>query len=258
MPKIFPHMIFRQCFNRTHDLIFWPLSFINKLATINRYNDEFRSDTFPYTPSILPTWRVAEWWIYTCPTDDLLPYRKSYADVGQVWKRKYLNIVFWGEKIYLNIFSPPYFGGRKYIWIYFHHYILLGENIFKYIFTTIFLGKRIYLNTFSPPYFRGRKYFLSIFSPNKIRCTNSKVSTLNSRIIKHTVREPEVVPPPPPPPPRVIYSLLGESSTAHLSTAVNLLLTVKVISTPWLASIPGWIHLVFCILLALLLCLLSL
>ena len=54
-------MIFRQCFNRTHDLIFWPLSFINKLATINRYNDEFRSDTFPYTPSILPTWRVAEW-----------------------------------------------------------------------------------------------------------------------------------------------------------------------------------------------------
>ena len=77
-------MIFRQCFNRTHDLIFWPLSFINKLATINRYNDEFRSDTFPYTPSILPTWRVAEWWIYTCPTDDLLPYRKSYADVGQV------------------------------------------------------------------------------------------------------------------------------------------------------------------------------
>ena len=82
MPKIFPHMIFRQCFNRTHDLIFWPLSFINKLATINRYNDEFRSDSFPYTPSILPTWRVAEWWIYTCPTDDLLPYRKSYADVG--------------------------------------------------------------------------------------------------------------------------------------------------------------------------------
>ena len=34
------------------------------------------------TCTILPTWRVAEWWIYTCPTDDLLPYRKSYADVG--------------------------------------------------------------------------------------------------------------------------------------------------------------------------------
>ena len=82
MPKIFPYTSFRQCFNRTHDLIFWPLSFINKLATINRYNDEFSSDTFPYTPSILPTWRVAEWWIYTYPTDDLLPYRKSYADVG--------------------------------------------------------------------------------------------------------------------------------------------------------------------------------
>ena len=68
--------------SQSHDLIFWPLSFINKLATINRYNDEFSSDTFPYTPSILPTWRVAEWWIYTCPTDDLLPFRKSYADVG--------------------------------------------------------------------------------------------------------------------------------------------------------------------------------
>ena len=48
-------------FQRGPIWIFWPLSFINKLATINRYNDEFRSDTFPYTPSILPTWRVAEW-----------------------------------------------------------------------------------------------------------------------------------------------------------------------------------------------------
>ena len=82
MPKIFPHISFRQCFNRTHDLIFWPLSFINKLATINRYYEEFCYRTFPYTPSKLPTWRVAEWGIYTRPTDDLLPYRKSYADVG--------------------------------------------------------------------------------------------------------------------------------------------------------------------------------
>ena len=56
------------------------------------------------------------------------------STMDQVWKRKYLNIffhhrilggenifeyifttVFWGEKIYLNIFSPPYFVGRKYI-----------------------------------------------------------------------------------------------------------------------------------------------
>ena len=50
MPKIFPYISFRQCFNRTHDLIFWPLSFINKLATINRYYEEFCSGTFPYTP----------------------------------------------------------------------------------------------------------------------------------------------------------------------------------------------------------------
>ena len=54
--------------------------------------------------------------------------------------------VFWGEKIYLNIFSPPFFflGG--------------GENIFKYIFTTVFFGEKIYLNIFSPPYFLGKKY----------------------------------------------------------------------------------------------------
>ena len=43
--------------------------------------------------------------------------------------------VFWVEKIYSNSFSPPYFVGKKYIQIYFHHRILLGENIFKYIFS---------------------------------------------------------------------------------------------------------------------------
>ena len=52
--------------------------------------------------------------------------------------------VFWGEKINLNIFSLPFFGGK--------------ENIFKFIFTTIFLGEKIYLNLFSSPYFWGRKY----------------------------------------------------------------------------------------------------
>ena len=62
--------------------------------------------------------------------------------------RYFFTTVFWGEKIYLNIFSPPYFG---------------GENIFKNISTTIFLGEKIYLNIFSPPYFVGRKYILIYF-----------------------------------------------------------------------------------------------
>ena len=53
--------------------------------------------------------------------------------MDQVWKRKHLNIFF-------------------------HHRILEGENIFKYIFTTVFWGEKIYLNIFSPPYFVGRKY----------------------------------------------------------------------------------------------------
>ena len=40
----------------------------------------------------------------------------------------------------------------------FHHRILGGENIFKYIFTPVYWGKKIYLNLFSTPYFWGRKY----------------------------------------------------------------------------------------------------
>ena len=43
--------------------------------------------------------------------------------------------IFWGEKIYLNIFSPPYFVGRKYIQIY-----------------------------FLPPKYGGEKKYLNIFS----------------------------------------------------------------------------------------------
>ena len=68
------------------------------------------------------------------------------------------------EKIF-KCFSPPYFGGRKYILIYFHHRILVfgGENIFKFIFTSVFLGEKIYLNIFSPPYFLGRKYIQIYF-----------------------------------------------------------------------------------------------
>ena len=61
----------------------------------------------------------------------------------------------WGfKKIYLNIFSPPYF------W---------GDDISKYIFTTVFWGKKIYLNIFSPPYFRGRNIYLNIFFPDHYR-----------------------------------------------------------------------------------------
>ena len=41
-----------------------------------------------------------------------------HSTMDQVWKRKYLNIffttVFGGERIYLNIFLPPYLVGRKY------------------------------------------------------------------------------------------------------------------------------------------------
>ena len=40
----------------------------------------------------------------------------------------------WGEKIYLNIYSLPFVGERKYIQIYFHSHLLWRENIFKYFF----------------------------------------------------------------------------------------------------------------------------
>ena len=62
------------------------------------------------------------------------------------------------EKILFKKNHHCIFGGIKYIQIYFHHHILGGENIFKYIFTTLFLGEKIYLNVFSPPYFWGREY----------------------------------------------------------------------------------------------------
>ena len=49
----------------------------------------------------------------------------------------------------------------KYI---FHHRILGGENIFKYIFTTVFWGENIYLNIFSPPKYGSENIFKYIFS----------------------------------------------------------------------------------------------
>ena len=50
----------------------------------------------------------------------------------------------------------------------YNHRILLGGNIFKYIFTTVFLGEKIYLNIFSPSYFWGRKYIQINFFPTTI------------------------------------------------------------------------------------------
>ena len=47
---------------------------------------------------------------------------------------------------------------EKILKYFFHHRILRGKDIFKFIFTTVFLREKIYLNTFSPPYFWGRKY----------------------------------------------------------------------------------------------------
>ena len=62
---------------------------------------------------------------------------------------------------YLTSFSVIYDGPsvkEKIFKYFFHHRILGGENIFKYIFTTVFWGEKIYLNIFSPPYFGGKKY----------------------------------------------------------------------------------------------------
>ena len=47
MPKIFPYKSFRQSFNRTHDFIFWPLSFINKLAAITVITTNLVLTLFP-------------------------------------------------------------------------------------------------------------------------------------------------------------------------------------------------------------------
>ena len=60
--------------------------------------------------------------------------------MDQVWKRKYLNIFF-------------------------HHRILGGENIFKYIFTTVFCWEKIYLNIFHHRILLGENIFNYIFSP---------------------------------------------------------------------------------------------
>ena len=61
-----------------------------------------------------------------------------------------------------NEFVTGYYDGpsvkEKIFRYFFHHRILGGGNIFKYIFTTVFWGEKIYLNIFSPPYFWGRKY----------------------------------------------------------------------------------------------------
>ena len=90
---------------------------------------------------------------------DILLAAIIFFTMDQVWKRKYLNTFFHhrillGENIFKYIFTTVFCWEK----IYFHHRILLVENIFEYIFTTVFLGEKIYLNIFSPPYFWGRKY----------------------------------------------------------------------------------------------------
>ena len=61
--------------------------------------------------------------------------------------------VFWGEKIYSNLFLPPKF-----------------------------LGEKIYLNLFSPPYFLGENIFKHIFSPK-----NTVVKFSPSHLVHRTI-----------------------------------------------------------------------
>ena len=62
------------------------------------------------------------------------------------------------EKIYLNIFSPLYFVGRKYIQIYFLPPKNGGENISKYIFSQQNTEVKIYLNIFSHSHLVHRRF----------------------------------------------------------------------------------------------------
>ena len=71
--------------------------------------------------------------------------------------------VYWGEKIYLNLFSLPFIGGRKYIWIYFYSRLLGRENIFWFIFTPVCSGEKLYSNIFSLPFIGERKYIQIYF-----------------------------------------------------------------------------------------------
>ena len=44
------------------------------------------------------------------------------------------------ERINMNLFSLPFIGKRKYISIYFHSRLLVGENIFEFIFNPVYWG----------------------------------------------------------------------------------------------------------------------
>ena len=82
------------------------------------------------------------------------------------------------ERINLNLFSLPFIGERKYVWIYFHSRLLGGENIFEFIFTHVYWGRKniwIYFHSrllgkenifeciFIPVYW-GEKIYLTVFS----------------------------------------------------------------------------------------------
>ena len=65
-----------------------------------------------------------------------------------------------GENIFKYIFTTIFCGGGEGVggggvWV---------ENIFEYIFSTVLWGEKLFLNIFSPPYFGGENIFKYIFS----------------------------------------------------------------------------------------------
>ena len=50
----------RQSFNRTHDFVFWPLCFINKLVAINQLFMTNLEESNPHIGSMMPSAGVAE------------------------------------------------------------------------------------------------------------------------------------------------------------------------------------------------------
>ena len=74
----------------------------------------------------------------------------------------YIHHQILGEKIYLNFFSTPFFGRRKYIQIYFHQHIFDGENKFEFIFTPVYWGEKIHLKIFFPDHYRKGRNYISI------------------------------------------------------------------------------------------------
>ena len=68
--------------------------------------------------------------------------------------------VYWGEKIYVNLFSLPFIGGggEKIYLNLFSLPFIGGRKIFKFIFTPVCWGEKINLNSFSLPFIEEKKY----------------------------------------------------------------------------------------------------